>query len=112
MARGSTFGNGLATFGRGYALFSSIASTIVGLIFIVIGIGLVMGKIKPPAPKPGMEAHEDDKISPETLGWIMIGFGVFIIIASWLWTYATQKYRGAAQAEGALGIASIFNNVT
>ena len=105
----SSFGSGLASFGRGYAIFSSIASTIVGLIFIAIGIALITGNITPPAPKP--DQNPDDKVSPKALGWIMIVFGLVVMIASWTWTYLTQKYKGAAQAEGVLGGISITEDL-
>lgn len=34
------------------------------------------------------------------IGWVLIGFGVFIIIGSWVWAYFANKYKVIGAYEG------------
>lgn len=100
-----TASNDLADFGKGYAIFSAIAGSIIGIIFIVFGF-LVLKSVddfarnfpKQPAPS-------------KTSGYLLIGFGVIIIIVTWVIVLLTQKSKGVAETEGVIGGISLVDDL-
>jgi len=98
-------GSDLATFGRGYAIFTAITGSIIGIIFIVFGFLILkqsddFSRKNPKQPKPS-----------KTPGYVLIGFGVVIIIITWVIVVLTQKSKGFAQAEGIFGGAALADDL-
>ena len=58
-------------------------SIFIGLIFLLVGITLL---VKDPKPNSG-------GISDKTLGWILIGFAIFIMFGSSAWFYFIHHYK-------------------
>ncbi|NDC42532.1 MAG: hypothetical protein EBZ77_13460 [Chitinophagia bacterium] len=48
--------------------------------------------------------------TPRLAGYIIIGFSVFVFLASWIWYAATKKWEGAAALGGFSSIAGVFRH--
>jgi len=88
--------SGAAGFGRMWAVISAVIATIIGIIFIVIGVILLRQKTPDPDPKKPNEKPSNPKIG----GGICIAVAVFIIVFSWIMVYVTRKSKLAAAAVG------------
>ena len=91
-----SFGDGLASFGRGYSFVSAIIASFLSVILFGTGVWMLFQKKDDPA-NPYIKGN------PKTGGAVLIGLSVLIVVISWGWVWLTRTSKFAAQAGGALG---------
>lgn len=47
---------------------------------------------------------------PKSIGWVIIGISVFIVISAWVWVWLTSRYKFAAAAGGAAAAVNMFRH--
>lgn len=91
-----TFGEGLASFGRGYSFVSAVIASFISAILFGTGVWMLFQKKDDPN-NPYVKGN------PKTGGAMLIGIAVIMVIVSWGWVWITRSSKFAAQAGGALG---------
>jgi len=98
----------LASFGQGYALVSAIIATILGIVLVFIGIYILWNndRLRTLTPVGQPQTQTND-----VTGWVLIVFGILVIIASWVWYYIVSKSPTIATLEGLYGGYELLNEV-
>jgi len=89
-------GNALAGFGRGYAFFSAVITTVLGIIMIILGLYFLTSKKQTRNRQSGLA---------------LVAFGIFIILLSWILVWATRKSKTVAELEGGYGAYEIAKDI-
>ena len=98
----------LASFGQGYALVSAIIATILGIVLVFIGIYILWNNDRlRKLTRPGQPTTQTNDVT----GWVLIVFGILVIIASWVWYYIVSKSPTIATVEGVLGGYEILKDI-
>ena len=99
-----SFGEGLASFGRGYSFVIAVIASFMSVILFGTGVWMLFQKKDDPN-------YPDIKGNPKTGGAVMIGIAVLMVVVTWGWVWITRLSKFAAQAGGALGGLDIARSI-
>jgi hypothetical protein len=86
---------GTATLGRVSSIIGAIVGTLFGLVLIGIGIYVAVRQ-----PIQSTSANNNNTTTNYIAAAVLIGFGILIIVLSWVVVYFSSRYKFFAAAEG------------
>jgi vacuolar-type H+-ATPase subunit I/STV1 len=104
---------GTATLGRVSSIIGAIVGTLFGLVLIGVGIFVAVRQPIQSTSNTNNSTNNNSTNNNSTTNYIaaavLIGFGILIIVLSWVVVYFSSRYKFFAAAEGVGTIADLLS---